>query len=97
MKKIIHLILFISILIGDKKFWDSNSAYILPQKRYEIGLFQPFRYGYSDNLEYSTYPLWSIVMPNITFKKRHNNFFDYQAATRFKIFYPTPILNIAAR
>ncbi len=97
MKKIIHLILFISILIGDKKFWDSNSAYILPKKRYEIGLFQPFRYGYSDNLEYSTYPLWSIVMPNITFKKRHNNFFDYQAASRFKIFYPTPLLNIAAR
>ena len=97
MKKIIHFILFISILIGDKKFWDSNSAYILPKKRYEIGLFQPFRYGYSDNLEYSTYPLWSIVMPNITLKKRHNNFFDYQAASRFKIFYPTPILNIAAR
>ena len=97
MKKIIHIMLFISILIGDKKFWDSHSAYILPKKRYEIGLFQPFRYGYSDNLEYSTYPLWSIVMPNITFKKRHNSFSGYQTASRFKIFYPTPILNIVAR
>lgn len=97
MKKIIQIMLFISILIGDKKFWDSHSAYILPKKRYEIGLFQPFRYGYSDNLEYSTYPLWSIVMPNITFKKRHNSFSGYQTASRFKIFYPTPILNIVAR
>ena len=89
--------LCLSILFGDKKFWDSQSAYILPKQRYEIGLFQPFRYGYSDNLEYSTYPLWSIVMPNITFKKRHDSFSSYQTASRWKFFYPTPILNIAAR
>jgi len=89
--------LLISILFGDKKFWDSHSAYILPKQRWEIGIFQPFRYGYSDNIEYSTYPLWSIVMPNIGIKMRHEGINSYQTASRWRIFYPTPLLNIVSR
>ena len=56
--------------------WKSHSAKILPKKRFEVGLFQPFRYGYSETLEYSTYPLWFFVMPNMTLKKSHDIFLD---------------------
>ena len=45
---------YISIIFN--LYWKSHSAFVLPNKRYEVGLFQSFRYGYSESLEYSTYP-----------------------------------------
>ena len=68
-RKIIFTFLLFSICFGDMQNWKSHSANILPKKRFEVGLFQPFRYGYSETLEYSTYPLWFFVMPNIDLKK----------------------------
>jgi hypothetical protein len=86
-----------SFCLGDMQNWRSHSANILPQKRWEVGLFQPFRYGYSETLEYSAYPLWFFIMPNVTFKKSHENFSGYNVATRWSLFYPTPILNMASK
>ena len=97
MKKLIFGGLLFSMLFGNEKFWDSHSAHILPKKRWEIGIFQPFRYGYSENLEYSIYPLWSIVMPNISLKKKHDSSNGYLTASRWRFIYPTPLLNAVAR
>ena len=95
--KIHYFLLFISICIGEVRNWDYHSAYLIPEKRWEIGLFQPFRYGYSDSFEYSTYPLWFFVMPNVTFKKKHQNILNYKFASKLGLLYPTPILNMVAR
>lgn len=82
---------------GDMQNWGSHSANILPEKRFEFGLFQPFRYGYSKTLEYSTYPLWFFVMPNLTLKKSHNILSGYDVASRWSLYYPRPILNMVSR
>jgi len=97
MRHVTFLVLLLSILNGEIKYWSSHSAHISPPKRWEIGLFQPFRYGYSENFEYTTYPLWFFVMPNVAFKKKHDNIFGYNIASKWGMIYPTPILNMVAR
>jgi len=91
------LLLLLSICLADVQKWSSHSAHILPQKHWEMGLFQPFRYGYSESLEYSTHPLWFFVMPNVIFKKKHEDFLKYNMASKWSMYYPTPILNMVAR
>ena len=97
MKKIILLCLFSGLLLAEIKPWDSHSAYLLPQNRWELGLFQPFRFGYSEAIEYSTSPLWFFVMPNISIKRIESDMAGFNTASRFKLVYPTPLLNILAR
>ena len=96
-RKIIFTFLLFSMCFGDMQNWGSHSANILPEKRFEFGLFQPFRYGYSKTLEYSTYPLWFFVMPNLTLKKSHNILSGYDVASRWSLYYPRPILNMVSR
>ena len=97
MKKIILLCLFSGLLLAEIKPWDSHSAYLLPQNRWELGLFQPFRFGYSEAIEYSTSPLWFFVMPNISIKRIGSDMAGFNTASRFKLVYPTPLLNMLAR
>ena len=96
-RKLIFTFLLFSICFGDAQNWKSYSANILPKKRFEVGLFQPFRYGYSETLEYSTYPLWFFVMPNLTLKKSHEKFSGYKMASKWSLFYPRPILNMVSK
>ena len=97
MKKIILLCVFNGLLLAETKSWDSHSAYLLPQKRWEVGLFQPFRFGYSETIEYSTFPLWFFVMPNVSIKRIESDMAGFRTASRFKLMYPTPLLNMLAR
>ena len=97
MKKIILLCLFNGLLLAETKSWNSHSAYLLPQKRWELGLFQPFRFGYSETIEYSTFPLWFFVMPNIAIKRIESDMAGFNTASRFKLVYPTPLLNMLAK
>ena len=97
MKKLILLCVFNGLLLAESKSWDSHSAYLLPQKRWEVGLFQPFRFGYSETIEYSTFPLWFFVMPNVSIKRIESDMAGFRTASRFKLMYPTPLLNMLAR
>ena len=96
-RKATFIILLFSVYIGNAQNWRSHSTKILVEKRLEVGLFQPFRYGYSETLEYSTYPLWFFVMPNLTLKKSHENFSGYNMATKWSLFYPRPLLNMVSK
>ena len=96
-RRVIFIFLLFSIYFGNAQNWRSHSSSILPKKRFEVGLFQPFRYGYSETLEYSTYPLWFFVMPNLTLKKSHENFSGYNMATKWSLFYPRPLLNMVSK
>jgi len=97
MKKIIFYFIISSIVFGETKKWDAHSAYLLPQKRWEMGLFQPFRYGYSESIEYSVHPLWFFIMPNFSLKKSRDDIAGFTSASQYKIVYPTPFLNMIAK
>jgi len=96
MKKIIFYFIIPSLVFGETKKWDAHSAYLLPQKRWEMGLFQPFRYGYSESIEYSVHPLWFFVMPNFSLKKSQSDFAGFTSASQYKMVYPTPFFNMIA-
>lgn len=97
MKQMIISLLLSSIIFAETRIWESHSAHLLPQKRWEVGLFQPFRYGYSENLEYIVYPLWFFVMPNLSIKKPHKPIGDFATALQYDLVYPTPLLNMIAK
>ena len=61
LQKITYIISLYSVCTIFAQNWKSHSANILPQKRFEVGLFQPFRYGYNETLEYSTYQYGSFL------------------------------------
>ena len=96
-KRIIFIFVFTGLLWSEARSWDLHSAYLLPQKQWEVGLFQPFRYGYAENLEYSVHPIWFFVMPNIAIKRNYSDFKGFKTAGRFKLIYPTPLLNMLSR
>ena len=77
--------------------WNANSAIILENKKWEVGLFQPFRYGYSETMEYSVHPIGFFVMPNISFKKKEKDWINFKAASSLSLRYPTPLLNMLSR
>ena len=77
--------------------WNANSASILENKKWEVGLFQPFRYGYSEKVEYSVHPIVFFVMPNMSIKKEEKNWKGFNAASSLSFRYPTPLLNILSR
>ena len=100
MKKIQILLtnfLFFSFLFSSDNFWSSHSANLLEKNRWEIGMFQPFRYGYSEKIEYSVHPILFFAMPNISVKKSENTMWGFSAASQFSLNYPTPLLNMVSR
>ena len=97
MRHILYILASFSLLTGEAKLWDLHSAYPMPKGRWEVGIFQPMRYGLNEGLEYSTHPLLFFVMPNISLKISQKDIRGYKTATRLKVFYPTPMLNMVAR
>lgn len=77
--------------------WSSGTAYLLPAGRWEIGVFQSLRWGYSESLEISTHPLAFFVMPNLAVKWSHGFYRDFKISTRHSLYYPTPLLRTIAR
>lgn len=72
--------------------WPSGSAYLLPQGHWEVGLFQPLRYGYSNTLEWSTHPLLNLKIPNFRVTVAHDSWRGWARANRYSAYYPTPLM-----
>ena len=96
MKKIINIIILIGQLSGAQN-WAPHSAHLLPEKRWEMGFFQPLRYGYTETLEVSLHPLLFFVMPNLSVKIPHQNMGNWSTASRHSLLYPTPLLNMLSK
>lgn len=77
--------------------WSSGTAYLLPAGRWEVGLFQSLRYGYSESLEFSTHPLAFFLMPNLNMKWSHGFYNGFKIATRHSLYYLTPLLRTISR
>jgi len=97
MKNLLILILVLSSLFGKTENWSSHSANVLPEKRIEIGLFQPLRIGASNEKEWSTHPVYFFMMPNVSLKKTRNIWWEFDVSSRHSILYPTPLLNMLAK
>ena len=83
--------LSILLLLVSNGFTSSESAHLLEKGDRKIGLFQPLRWGYSENIELSTHPISMFTMPNISVKIRHKK---YGIASRHRFIYPTPLMRI---
>lgn len=98
-----YIILILSILLSvfnlkaENKIWSDGTAFTLPKKRYEIGLFQPLRFGITKNAELITYPLWNLLFPNLAIKKVWEDPCCFRFATRHSINYPTHFLKTISR
>ncbi len=77
--------------------WSMGTAELLPQRRVEIGIFQPLRYGASDQLEISLHPLLFFVMPNVDIKWAHGEYGGFKIASAHGITYPSMLVNWVAK
>lgn len=102
---IILVILLLAIASGlhaqesDYNFrnWSIGTAHNLPEGRWEVGVFHPLRYGWSDRIELATHPILFFVMPNISVKWSQGGTAGFTFATRHSLTYPTPLLRIVSR
>ncbi len=94
----VHIFLLYSIISAEEnRIWSAGSAYLLPAGNYEMGLFQPLRYGLSESMELSTHPLTMLLAPNISLKKSWNPVKDFVFSTQHDFFYPTLLLRTISR
>ncbi|MBC8312361.1 MAG: hypothetical protein H8E72_08640 [Candidatus Marinimicrobia bacterium] len=83
--------LSILLLLISSGIASAESANLLEKGGREIGLFQPLRWGYSENIELSTHPILMFSMPNISVKIRHDKF---DMTSRHRFIYPTPLMRM---
>ncbi len=100
MKKII-IILIISLfaisISAETSIWSKGTTDVLPQGRWEVGIFQPLSYGLNETTELSTFALADLVMPNITLKKFWKNLDGWKFASKHSLVYPSLFLNVIAK
>ena len=77
---------------ADTSIWSSGSAHSLPKGQWEVGLFQPLRYGMTDDQDIAFHPLFAIKLPNLVYKKTWVEKNSWTIATRHGFYYPTPLL-----
>jgi len=86
------IILFITGLFCQQGLWQSGTAYTLPEGRWEVGLFQPARWGQGQAREISFYKLSSLFIPNISIKQKWSERDSFVLSTNHTLLYPTPLL-----
>jgi hypothetical protein len=105
MKKIIIVILFALIGVNQVKAqettviekWTHNTSQLVPAGKWECGIFQPLRYGVSENIEISTHVLLFPLMPNVAFKFRWKSREGIILSSEHKFSYNSPFLNFFSR
>lgn len=75
----------------------AGTAYTMDAGRAEVGVFQPLRYGLTDDVELSTHALLNLLMPNAALVKRWPAVGRGRLATRHAIAYPGGLLLALAR
>ncbi|MBC8214831.1 MAG: hypothetical protein ISR90_00655 [Candidatus Marinimicrobia bacterium] len=90
MKNTILLLISLSFILA---LSNSETANTIPKGQFEVGLFQPLKYGMTEKVELSTHPLAFFLMPNLTIKNKVGD----GTAARFSIYYPTYLLRLLTR
>ena len=97
MMKNILIIVFLISQIFPQGEWLPGTAHTLPQGRWEYGLFQPVRWGQSENREISFYKLTALLMPGVTIKQGWGQRSGWTISTTHALYYPTPLLKMVAK
>jgi hypothetical protein len=86
------------VSVSQQSVWSDESARTIPQSRFEVGLIHtPARYGLTEDVELSTYPLWGIFVPGVSVKKLWFSSDNYLLASSHGVYSPTPFLRFVAR
>ena len=93
MKQLYTVIIVVcSWIYADTSIWSFGTAHSLPKGQWEVGLFQPLRYGMTDDQDIALHPLFAIKLPNLVYKKTWVEKNSWTIATRHGFYYPTPLL-----
>jgi hypothetical protein len=76
--------------------WTDGTARVLPQGRWEVGLFQPLRYGFAAGQELAVHPLIFLKLPNVAYQRVWKEG-ERTLSSRHLVIYPTPLLNTVAK
>ena len=96
---LIGILMFTGVFAQDsltRHYWTEGTAFNIPKKRWELGLFTVSRYGISKNLELSAHPLMMFLMPQVKIKVGWGEFSGFRLATEHGILYPTVFMNLVA-
>jgi len=95
------LSLYAGSISAENSIWSDGTATALPKGRWEVGIFQPLRYGLNESVELSSHVLTNILMPNVTLKKVWSGYSGIYSGMDFtsvhSLTYPTPLLNFISR
>lgn len=72
-------------------------AQVSSPSRWQIGLWGPLRYAWSDKIEISTHPLWFLIMPNASVQWSHGAAHGWQIFSQQGVFCPTWMLRLLRR
>ena len=91
MKIIFFVVLLFSSAIAQEE-WLSGTAHTLQKGQWEVGLFQPVRWGQGDNREISFFKVTSFFMPNVKIKQQWAQNNGWTLSSSHSFYYPTPLL-----
>jgi hypothetical protein len=91
------LVLPTVMIMAENTDWSAGTAFTMRNNHWEKGLFQPLRYGQTDNLEWSTNLIFNPVLPNVRIKVGHGRIQSWHLASRYNVHYPTPLLRLLQR
>jgi hypothetical protein len=88
-----------TIMVGVVSFLCTTAAASekLQKGNFEIGLFQPLRYGLSEKIDISTHPVLMFFIPNLAVQKRHPSWAGLGLASRHSLVIPTPLLKMVTK
>lgn len=77
--------------------WVDGSALIIEKGQWEVGLFNPLSFGFTETIQISTHPLVFLQMPNVAVKKQWITLNGHLLSSKHSLYYPTPLLNLIAK
>jgi hypothetical protein len=74
--------------------WSYNNAFTMPKGKWESGIFQPFRYGISDKIEFRADALLFPVLPNAGIRVNLGSSGGFYLASEHSLGIPSVFLNL---
>jgi len=102
MKSLLMLLIafFSLIVVGNQKattYWNTGQADTIEKGRFEVGIFQPLRYGLTNDIELSTYPIMDFIMPNFSVKKNYIKNTKWSLSSEHFTSYPTLLIKMISK
>ena len=91
----------INKLKGQNPLWTDGTAFTIQQKKLELSLFRPSKFGLTKKDEFSAHPVAFFVMPHVFYKRRWIKFkvfkLKFVMSSRHGLYYPYFALKLNRR